>query len=428
MSHVPVYVVDGLRTPFLKSKNVPGPFSASDLAVFSGRSLLTKQPFPSSQISEVIIGCAVPSSSEINIGRYVALRLGCGDKVPGWTVMRNCASGMQAIDSAFSNVLLGRSDIVLAGGTDALSRAPFIFNRDMTLLFSRLASAKGLKDSLCVLSKFRLSFLKPVISLIEGLTEHTTGEMMGQTAENLAHKFGISRQQMDAYSLRSHVRSLSAQESGFFSSEIIPIFSKEGIAYDRDEGVRSDSSLEKLAKLRPVFDRKYGRVTAANSSQVTDGAAFLLIASEKAVEKFSLSPLARIVDVEWAALNPSLMGLGPIYSIANLLKKCRLSLSDIGAWEINEAFAAQVIACLEAAKDSNFCCQELLWEGALGTIPEDKLNIDGGAISIGHPVGASGVRITLHLANVMRRLDVRYGVASICVGGGMGGSVLLEKV
>ncbi|CUT17413.1 MULTISPECIES: acetyl-CoA C-acetyltransferase [Candidatus Ichthyocystis] len=428
MSHVPVYLVDGLRTPFLKSRNVPGPFSASDLAVFSGRSLLMKQPFLSSQLSEVIVGCAIPAPTEPNIGRYIALRLGCGYKVPGWTVMRNCASGLQSIDSAFSNVLLGRSDIVLAGGTDALSRAPLIFNRDMTLLFSRLALAKTLKNYLVLLSKFRLSFLKPIIALMEGLTEPTTGEMMGQTAENLAHKFGISRQQMDEYSVRSNLRAFSAQETGFFASEITPIFDQEGIVYERDDGIRSDSSVEKLAKLKPVFDRKYGQVTAANSSQVTDGAAFVLIASEESVEKFSLSPLARIVGIEWSALDPSLMGLGPLYSIANLLRKYRLSLSDIGAWEINEAFAAQVIACLEAAKDSDFCSNERLWEGALGTIPEDRLNIDGGSISLGHPVGASGARITLHLANVMHRLDVRYGVASICIGGGMGGSVLLEKV
>ncbi|WP_092401668.1 MULTISPECIES: acetyl-CoA C-acetyltransferase [Candidatus Ichthyocystis] len=428
MSYSPVYIVDGLRTPFIKSRNVPGPFSASDLAVFSGRALFVRQPILPCQVDEVILGCAVPASDEPNISRYVAIRLGCGEKVPAWTVMRNCASGMQAIDSAFANILLGRGDVILAGGTDAMSRASIIFSRSMAEFFSRLSMSKSIMSRLSCLASFRPSFLKPVVGLLNGLTEPTTGELMGQTAENLAYKFGINRAQMDEYSVSSNVRAFEAHEKGVFDSEMSPIFDKDGALYDRDDGVRSDSSVDKLARLRPVFDRKYGNVTAGNSSQITDGASVMLIASEKAVEKFSLQPVARILNIEWAALSPSLMGLGPVYSISKLLKKSNLSLDDIGLWEINEAFAAQVIACLRALEDASFCHQEMLWDGALGSIPSDRLNIDGGAISMGHPVGASGARITLHLANAMRRLDVRYGVASICIGGGMGGAVLLEKV
>lgn len=428
MSGTSVYIVDGSRTPFLKSKNVPGPFSASDLAVFSGRAVLTRQPFLPNQLDEVILGCAIPASDEPNIGRYVALRLGCGFKVPGWTVMRNCASGLQAIDSAFSNILLGRSHLVLAGGTDALSRAPLIFNHPMTVWFSRFSSAKTISQRLSLLFQLRPSFFSPVISLLKGLTEPTTGELMGQTAENLAYRFSLTRYQMDEYAVLSHQRALAAQQAQYFSQELVPVFDQKGSVYDQDEGVRSDSSVERLGKLRPVFDRKYGQVTAGNSSQVTDGASFLLLASEQAVKDLHLKPLVRIVDVVWAGLDPSLMGLGPVYAISQLLKRNNMSVADVGAWEINEAFAAQVLSCFSAMRDPSFCRDELSLDEPLGAIPMDSVNLDGGAISLGHPVAASGARITLHLAHVMRRLNARYGVASLCIGGGMGGAVLLEKV
>ena len=424
----PIYIVDGARSPFLKSRNRPGPFSASDLAAATGRKLLVRQPFAPTDLDEVILGCAAPSVDEVNIGRVVALRMGCGHKVPGWTVMRNCASGMQALDSAINNIRAGRSNLVLAGGVDALSRAPLLFSDAMTLWLANWYAAKSLGQRAALMRKFRLGYLAPVIGLMKGLTDPIVGLLMGQTAENLAFRFGISRSEMDAFAARSHQRVLAAQREGRFEHEIVPMFDGKGTLYAADDGVREDSTPENLAKLRPFFDRKYGNVTAGNSSQVTDGAAWLVIASERAVERFRLEPKGRIVDSEWAALDPAQMGLGPVYAATPLLTRHDYGLADIDAWEINEAFAAQVLACLRAWASDEFCRTELGLPGALGKLDESRLNVDGGAIALGHPVGASGARIVLHLLDVLERRNGRRGIASICIGGGQGGAMLVERV
>jgi len=250
---------------------------------------------------------------------------------------------------------------------------------------------------------------------------------MGQTAENLAFRFGISREAMDAFAARSHQRLLAAQRDGRFAREVVPLFDRAGNVYAADDGVREDSTPQNLAKLRPFFDRKYGNVTAGNSSQVTDGAAWLLLATDDAVRRFGLTPMGRIVDTQWAALDPAQMGLGPVYAATPLLQRNSLALADVDAWEINEAFAAQVLACLRAWQDDAFCREELGLPGALGALDEDKLNVDGGAIALGHPVGASGARIVLHLLNDLARTGGRCGIASICIGGGQGGAMLVER-
>ena len=425
--NTPIYIIDGARTPFLKSRNRPGPFSAADLATAAGRSLLLRQPFAPEDLSEVILGCAAPSPDEVNIGRVAALRMGCGNKVPGWTVMRNCASGMQALDSAIDSMRAGRSNLVLAGGVDALSRAPLLFSDAMVAWLSNFYAAKTLGKRAAALAQFRLSYLAPVIGLMKGLTDPVVGLLMGQTAENLAYRFGISREAMDVYAARSHARVLAAQRAGRFDGEVVPLFDRTGTVYAADDGVREDSTRENLAKLRPFFDRKYGNVTAGNSSQVTDGAAWLLLATEAAVDQYGLTPRGRIADTQWAALDPAEMGLGPVYASSPLLARHGFSLSDIDAWEINEAFAAQVLACLRAFEDDAFCRNELGLPQALGTIDEDKLNVDGGAIALGHPVGASGARIVMHLLSVLERTGGRRGVASICIGGGQGGAMLIER-
>jgi acetyl-CoA C-acetyltransferase len=424
----PLYIIDGARTPFLKARNRPGPFAASDLATDAGRALLLRQPFAPTDIDEVILGCAAPSVDEVNIGRVVALRMGCGHKVPGWTVMRNCASGMQALDSAMDSLRAGRSNLVLAGGVDALSRAPLLFSDAMVAWLADWYAAKTFGRRAAVLAKFRLRNLAPVIGLMKGLTDPNVGLMMGQTAENLAFRFGISRREMDAFAARSHQRLLAAQRAGRFAREVVPLFDRAGNVYPADDGVREDSTPENLAKLRPFFDRKYGNVTAGNSSQVTDGAAWLVLASEEAVQRFGLKPRGRIVDSQWAALDPAQMGLGPVYAATPLLQRNRLALADVDAWEINEAFAAQVLACLRAWQDDTFCRDELGLPGALGVLDEDRLNVDGGAIALGHPVGASGARIVLHVLDVLERTGGRRGVASICIGGGQGGAMLVERV
>ena len=430
-----IYIIDGARTPFLKSRNKPGPFAASDLATMAGRAVLTRQPFEPSELDEVILGCASPSVDEVNIGRVVALRMGCGQKVPGWTVMRNCASGMQALDSAIANIEAGRTNLVLAGGVDALSRAPLLFSDAMTLWFSNFFAARSAGQKVAALAKFRLGYLAPVIAIMKGLTDPNVGLIMGQTAENLAHRFGITRTQMDEVAARSHARVVRAQESGRFldahdglAPEIAPIYERNGTLYQDDDGVRKDSTVENLAKLKPFFDRKYGNVTAGNNSQVTDGAAWLVIASERAVDKHQLTPLGRIVDSEWAGLDPAQMGLGPVHAATPILTRNRLGLNDLDAWEINEAFAAQVIGCERAWQSDEYCAQELGLPAALGSLDEAKLNVDGGAVALGHPVGASGARIVLHVLNVLKRTGGRRGMAAICIGGGLGGAMLVERV
>jgi acetyl-CoA C-acetyltransferase len=421
-----IYVVDGARTPFLKAQKGPGPFAASDLATQAGRALLLRQPFSPEDLDEVIVGCAAPSPDETNIGRMVALRLGCGKKVPGWTVMRNCASGMQAIDSAIANIQLGRSQLVLAGGVDALSRAPLLYSDAMVRWFAGMMSLRSAGQKFQHFLKLRpAALLTPVIGLMKGLTDPVVGLLMGQTAENLAWKFGIDRRQMDEFAVRSHQRALAGRAAGHFG-EIIPVIDGNGKVYAEDDGVRADASMAGMAKLKPFFDKKYGNVTAANSSQITDGAALLLLASEEAVRKWNLKPLGRIVDSQWSGLEPEQMGLGPVHAATPILQRHGLAIGDIDYWELNEAFAAQVLGCQAAWQSDAYCREQLGLPGALGAIDDDRLNVDGGAVSIGHPVGASGARIVLHLLHVLRRTQAKRGIATICIGGGLGGAMLIE--
>ena len=421
-----LYIVDGARTPFLKAQKGPGPFAASDLATQAGRALLLRQPFAPSDLDEVILGCAAPSPDETNIGRMLALRLGCGKKVPGWTVMRNCASGMQAIDSAIANIQSGRSELVLAGGVDALSRAPLLYSEAMVRWFAAMMGMRTLGQKVGHFLKLRPGMLlTPVIGLMKGLTDPVVGLLMGQTAENLAWRFGIDRQQMDEFAVRSHQRALAARQAGHLG-EIVPLVDTHGTVHAEDDGVRADASMAGMAKLKPFFDKKYGNITAANSSQITDGAAWVILASEQAVHKWGLQPIGKIVDSQWSGLEPEQMGLGPVHAATPLLQRHGLTLADIDYWELNEAFAAQVLGCQAAWQDDRYCREQLDLPGPFGRIADDRLNVDGGAVAIGHPVGASGARIVLHLLHVLRRNQARRGVATICIGGGLGGAMLVE--
>jgi acetyl-CoA C-acetyltransferase len=428
----PIYIVDGARSPFLKAKNRPGAFAAGDLATQAGRALLARQRFEPTELDEVILGCAAPSVDEVNIGRVVALRMGCGQKVPGWTVMRNCASGMQALDSGINNILAGRSQLVLAGGVDALSRAPLLYADAMVNWFADMAAARSASQKAALFARLPFkALLAPVIGIMKGLTDPMVGLLMGQTAENLAYRFGISREQMDEYSVRSHQRVAAAQDAGYLAAgggELEALYDREGNALTLDDGVRRDASLERLAKLKPFFDRKYGNVTPGNSSQITDGAAWLILASEDAVRRHGLEPAGRIVDSEWAGLDPAQMGLGPVHAATPILERHGLALNDLDYWEINEAFAAQVLGCLAAWKDEAYCRDVLGLPGALGELDMAKLNVDGGAVALGHPVGASGARIVLHLLRTLERNNARRGIAAICIGGGLGGAMLVEAL
>ena len=422
----PVFLVDGNRTPFLKARGRPGPFKHADLGIYAARSLLLRMPCAATEFDEVIFGSTMPGPDEANIARIVALRLGCGDQVPAYTVHRNCASGMQALDNAAMSISSGRSDLVLAGGIEAMSQAPLLFHPKMVNWLADWWGAKSISQKFKVLGGFSPRLLAPVIALLKGLTDPVVGLNMGQTAEQIAYRFGITREQMDQFALESHLKLHQAQQDNELP-EVVPVFDSRGKVYDLDDGVRPDSTLEKLAKLRPAFDKPYGLVTPGNSAQITDGAAALVMASEAAVKKYDLPILARLVSTQWAALSPAEMGLGPAHAIAPLLKSQRLKVGDIDYWEINEAFAAQVLAVLAALNDKEYCKQQLGLRSAVGEIPLERLNIHGGGVSLGHPVGASGARIVLHLAKVLQQKNASTGVASLCIGGGQGGAMLIER-
>ena len=424
----PVFIVDGSRTPFLKARSGPGPFTPVDLAVQCGRPLLARQPFASTAFDQVILGCVNVIADEMNPARVAALRLGMGEKMVAFTVQINCGSGMQSIDTGYHAIREGVSDLILAGGAEALSHAPLVWPQQGVRWFAGLAGARGIGAKILAALKVRPSYFKPIIGLERGLTDPITDLNMGQTAEVVGHLFGIDRARSDAYSAESHKRLANAQTRGFLKGEVETAFARDGRFYDHDDGVRPDSSVESLARLKPVFERPWGQVTAGNSSQITDGASWVILASETAVARYGLTPKAVILDSQWSALDPSIMGLGPVLSATELLKRNSLALQDIETWELNEAFATQVLGCMAAWNDEKFCKEILGLDAAAGQIDQTRMNVDGGAISLGHPVGCSGNRIVLHLVNAMRRLGTRRGIATECIGGGQGGAMLIETV
>lgn len=421
-----VFVVDGARTPFLKAGTAPGPFAAADLAVAAARPALARMPFAPDHIDEVIVGCVIPAPDEANIARIIALRLGCGKSVPAYTVQRNCASGLQAIASGYERITLGYSDLVLAGGTEAMSRAPIQWNATMSRWIGKMFKARSLFARARTVTALRPSYFKPVFSLLLGLTDPLVKLSMGQTAEIVAHRFDISREQQDEYALRSHERLAAAFDEGHMKDEVEVLYDHTGNYYTEDTGMRRDSNMEKLARLRPVFDRRYGNVTSANSSQITDGSAMLLLASEAAVERYDLKPLGELLGHEWAGVDPSQMGLGPVHAVHRLLHRLNVSMGDLKQLELNEAFAAQVLGCQAAWADSQYAQDELGSNQPLGAAHEDLLNPEGGAIACGHPIGASGARLVLHLLHSLKRKGGGQGVATLCIGGGQGGAMLVK--
>ena len=376
----------------------------------------------------MILGCVNVIADEMNPARVAALRLGMGEKMVAFTVQINCGSGMQSIDTGYRYIREGVSDLILAGGAEALSHAPLVWPQQGVRWFAGLAGAKGIGAKIMAALKVRPSYFKPIIGLERGLTDPITELNMGQTAEVVGHLFGITRAQSDAYAAESHKRLANAQSQGWLKGEVETAFARDGKFYDHDDGVRPDSTPETLAKLKPVFERPWGQVTAGNSSQITDGASWVILASEEAVAKHGLTPKAVILDSQWSALDPSHHGPRAGAVGDRTVEAQRTDARDIETWELNEAFATQVLGCLAAWNDEKFCKEILGLDGAAGQIDQTKLNVDGGAISLGHPVGCSGNRIVLHLVNAMKRLGTRRGIATECIGGGQGGAMLIETV
>src|SRR4249920_4158624 len=295
----PVFIIDGSRTPFLKARSGPGPFTPVDLAVQCGRPLLLRQPFAPTAFDQVILGCVNVIADEMNPARVAALRLGMGESMVAFTVQINCGSGMQSIDTGFRYIREGVSDLILAGGAEALSHAPLVWPQQGVRWFAGLAGAKGIGAKIMAALKVKPSYFKPIIGLERGLTDPITELNMGQTAEVVGHLFGVTRAQSDAYAVESHKRLANAQAQGFLKGEVETAFARDGNVYDHDDGVRPDSSVDKLAQLKPAFERPWGKVTPGNSSQITDGASWVIVASEEAAKKHGLTPKAKIVDSQW---------------------------------------------------------------------------------------------------------------------------------
>ncbi len=426
MTHRRVFIVDGARTPFLRAQATPGVFSAADLAVAAARPVLARLPVSPSNIDEVIVGCVIAAPDEANIARVIALRVGCGERVPAVTVQRNCASGLQAIASARERIALGMAELVLAGGTEAMSRAPVQWNAAMVGWLAKVMRARGGFARLKALAGMRPAHLKPVFTLLLGLSDPLVKLSMGQTAEVLAHRFGISRESQDAYALQSHERLALAFDSGQMSDEVTALYDTRANHYFEDTGLRRNPTAEQLEKLKPVFDRKYGSVTAGNSSQVTDGAAMLVLASEDAVKAHGLPVAGEVLDHAWAGVDPRQMGLGPVHAVAKLLRANDVQMHELAQMELNEAFAVQVLSCQAAWDSTEYARDELSLEKPLGRMDPERLNPEGGAIACGHPVGASGARLVLHLLRSLKRKGGGLGAATLCIGGGQGGAMLVR--
>jgi len=421
-----IAVVDGIRTPFIKAWTLFDALSAQRLGGLCVNELLQRTEIDPSLIDEVIMGCVGQPIDAANVARVISLYGGIPKDKKAYTVNRNCASGFEAVTSAVEKISLGHDEIVIAGGAESMSNAPLVFKKETAGLFMQLGRAKTLPQKLQVMARFRPHHFAPVAALQCALTDPVCGLNMGQTAEVLAKKFAIGREAQDAFALESHQKVMAAREK--LREEIVTVFlppKYEKFVQD-DNGVRENQSAEILAKLRPVFDRHAGTVTAGNSSQITDGACALLLMEESRAKSLGYTPLGYVRDYAYAGLEPSEMGLGPVFAISRLLKRSGVSLKDVRLFEINEAFAVQVLACLEAMPSEKFAA-EYLDGKAPGVLDPSLLNVNGGGIALGHPVGVTGARLVLTCLKEMKRRSLELGIVSLCVGGGQGGALLLER-
>jgi len=419
-------IVDGVRTPFCKMGSDLAPLAADELGRIAVNALLTRTGIDPAIVDEVIFGCVGQPPDAANIARVIALRAGIPKSVPSVTVHRNCASGFESITHAQEKILAGRGSVFIVGGTESMSNYPLLFKQTTAEKFNRVARAKTFGQKLKAFAAFRPKDFQPRIGLQLGLTDPVCGLNMGETAEVLAREFGISRQEQDEFALHSHQRAIAARDK--LAEEICPIFPNLGLKSEKpiihDNGPRETQTPEALAKLKPVFDRKTGSVTAGNSSQITDSAVALLVMSEKRAAELNLKPLGILTDYAYAGCDPARMGLGPVFAIA----KTNLAIATADLIEINEAFAAQTLAVLKAARSEKFAREFLKREQALGEISIEKLNVNGGAIALGHPVGATGARLVLTSLRELQRRKAKRALVTLCVGGGQGAALWLERI
>ncbi len=421
-----VCLIQGYRTPFAKAGTVLKDEHPVQLGQQVFRELICRSSITPCEIQEMIVGNAGNLPDAANISRVIALRAGLLESISAYTVHRNCASGLEAVTSAANRIQLGIVDTVLAGGVESMSSYPLLFSKGFVSVLDLFMRARNVTQKLKALSKMRMSYLKPRFSILEGLTDPFVGLSMGQTAEVLSKEFGISRKEQDEFALESHRKAVHSQKNGRLNEEIVPFVTSDQFV-EEDVGPRSNQTLEKLSQLKPYFDRKYGSVTVGNACPITDGAVALLMMSAQKAKELQYEPRIFVRSYAYAGCSPSRMGLGPVFSTAIALRRAGLKLKDMDIIEINEAFAAQVLACAQAFSSRKFAQEFLSSDQALGDLDFSKLNVNGGAIALGHPVGATGARLVLTAMREMEKRNSRYGLVTLCIGGGQGGALILER-
>ena len=424
-----VVITHGLRSVYAKFGTALRTVSAVELGRQTITELVERADLDPQRVDEVIVGCAGNPIDAANVARVIALSANLPTSVSAVTVQRNCGSGLEAITAAVERIRSGRARVVVAAGVESMSGYPLFFSAAAQRKFEALARARTTGARLAALSRFRPRDISPEIGLEVGLTDPVCGLNMGETAEVLAREFQISRDTQDEFALRSHMLATAAEEAGRFDAERMPIFLPP--AYDElidlDVGPRAAQSMEALAKLKPVFDRRHGTVTAGNSCMVSDGAAAVLVMAESTAGELGFEPLGRVAGYAWAGCSPRRMGLGPCYATPPALAEAGLELADLDLIELNEAFAAQVLACELCFRSSAFAREEIGRSRAVGEIDRQRLNVNGGAIALGHPVGSSGTRLVLTILHELARRSARWGLATLCIGGGQGGAMVLER-
>jgi acetyl-CoA acyltransferase len=422
-----VAVIDGCRTPFLRSGSEFRDMTAIDLGTLAVRELLTRTGVDGGAVDEVVYGTVVHSVQAPNIAREVMLRAGIPPEVPAYTVSRACASSNQAITAGAEQIALGQADVVIAGGAESLSDIPILVSKPLRDRLMAASKARSLGGRLKAFAGFRPGELAPITPAI---AEPSTGETMGESAERMAKENGITREAQDRWALRSHELAARGTADGRLTAEITPVYlpPRYETVVQTDNGIREDSSMEKLAALRPVFDRKYGTVTAGSSSPLTDGGSAVLLMGEERARAEGREPLGYIRSWAYAALAPSDQLLqGPAFAVPRALDRAGLTMADIDLWEMHEAFAAQVLSNLQWLDSDTFARDRLGRSQKVGILPEDRINVMGGSIAIGHPFGATGARLTVTLLNEMKRRGVGLGLISVCAAGALGFAMVVER-
>jgi acetyl-CoA acetyltransferase family protein len=432
-----VVIVDGVRTPFVKSGAEFAKVRAHELGRAALRELVERLNLADGKgakarvkVDEVCFGNVGSPEDAANVSRVIAMQAGLHKSIPAYSVHRNCASGLEAIMQAWLKIASGQAEVMLVGGTESMSGMPLIYRPEAVDFFAKMMRAKKPVQKLSLLRKMPLGkFLNPIVAIQEGLTDPFCGLNMGQTADLLAKEFRLSREEQDRFALESHQKAVAAQENGKLAEEIVPLGvpTNYKTIVKQDIGPRKGQTIEQLAKLKPYFDRMNGTVTVGNACPITDGAVALALMSAEGAKAAGYPVLGRIRSMAFTGHEPERMGLGPAYAMHVALQKAGMKLSEMDVIEINEAFAAQVLAVEKAVASKEWCQEKLGMSEPLGTIDRAKLNPNGGAIALGHPVGSSGARIVLTALKELKRSNKQFAVSSLCIGGGQGGACVVER-